>query len=780
MDDDLSINLSASGNFPLHKKKNRFWGNKNYRNTSRYRYVGQNAKPTILNTSKVKILDSEDKSVLKQGKNENDDYSTALHFKGVEVLPNEKPKKVKYFAKRSNTKGKTVVSLNTDESKSSTDKQKTNLNEITKKTSVTAHRKSSLFNQNPQIPKVSQPDISSVQEDIFSRENFSDLEIHPHLLSYINHNLKLKNMTSIQQKAIPVLLSGRDALVKSQTGSGKTLAYAIPVIHRIQEIKPNIKRKDGPIAMVLVPTRELALQSYDVFSKLTLPFCRIVATWIIGGENRKSEKSRIRKGINIIIGTPGRILDHIQTTEALSLANLRWLIFDEADRLLDMGFQKQVDAIRNAVKNQSTKKCQNVLLSATLSDKVQRLVDLALHNPCHVQVTNTDVDSGIEKEDDEIFALPEKLIQHVCIIPSKLRLVALATFLKAKQLRNKPVKVIVFLSCRDSVEFHYHLLKHVLRKPKLDNGMEIPLDIDLADSEVEHVNIVQLHGGLSQNERQEVFHSFSISDTGILLTTDVAARGLDLPSVHWVIQYTSPGSPVDYIHRAGRTARAGNKGNALLMLTPSEVKYVNLLTQFNIQVEEMNVDDILIMGINATGVNKKNADFKLRLLDAAKSEATNLQSQMESYVSKSIKIKTLARTAYMSFIRAYATYPTELKSIFHVKYLHLGHVAKSFGLQDAPHDIVKNLQKSVGQLPVKTSFEYREAKIELTKVEKEQPSDSEDQKKEIIQVTKELTKPRLSRKQIMKNKMSRKPDLMSEFSSGLSSSDIPAKKMKKR
>lgn len=789
---DVSLNLSYEPVPKKKKGKGRFYGNKNYRNPTRAKYLNKRPRHhyqqnkqsrRVLDTSSFKqksfrpLTHAEVTSV-----GNSTSESTALHFNAFDsVTVSKNTKKNNHHVSRKSHKpdGSKETAKNDQQPKAGTNTQSTS------KPSV-GPWKSSLFNQNPEIPKINQVEVSEVSEKIFSKSKFSDLGLHPHLVSCVSEKLGLTQMTSIQQESVPVLLQQKDALIKSQTGSGKTLAYALPMVQMLQSKNPKISRTDGPVALILTPTRELALQSYEIFASLTKPFCHIVPSWIIGGENRKSEKSRIRKGVNIVVGTPGRVLDHIQTTKNFSLHNLCHLIFDEADRLLDMGFQRQIDMILKELNSATSKqKYQTVLLSATLSEKVECLASVTLNNPVRIQVANATCEDSMQEEAESIFAQPDNLKQHVCVVPSKLRLVCLVTFMKTRLTHNIKTKMVVFLSCRDSVEFHYQLFHRILRHPKADIGLNVPGDFDLADVELEEVQISELHGGMSQTERQTVFHKFSASESGVLLTTDVAARGLDLPSVTWVIQYTCPGSPVDYIHRVGRTARAGKSGNAILMLTPAEVKYVKLLTQYNIKVHEMSVEDILTAGKGVRKRGKYNSALWQKVIEQSKSEATALQNKIEYIIAKNIKTKTLARTGFMSFIRAYASYSSASKSIFHVKNLHLGHVAKSFGLQDAPKDIVKRLEKSVSHLPVKSSFEYRQAKMAPPTNTEDSDTIRKDEgpvqsSKDIKSPTNEKAddatwnaqRPRPSRKELMKRKMRMKPDLMSEFSSGLSSKRI--------
>uniref|UniRef100_A0A2K5MZH6 ATP-dependent RNA helicase n=1 Tax=Cercocebus atys TaxID=9531 RepID=A0A2K5MZH6_CERAT len=527
---------------------------------------------------------------------------------------------------------------------------------------------SSLFKNNPDIPELHRPVVKQVQEKVFTSAAFHELGLHPHLISTINTVLKMSSMTSVQKQSIPVLLEGRDALVRSQTGSGKTLAYCIPVVQSLQAMKSKIQRSDGPYALVLVPTRELALQSFDTVQKLLKPFTWIVPGVLMGGEKRKSEKARLRKGINILISTPGRLVDHIKSTKNIHFSRLRWLVFDEADRILDLGFERDITVILNAV-NAECQKRQNVLLSATLTEGVTRLADISLHDPVSISVLDKSHDQLNPKDKavrevcpppagDELdnFAIPESLEQHVTVVPSKLRLVCLAAFILQKCKFEKDQKMVVFFSSCELVEFHYSLfLQTLLSSSGAPASGQLP-------SASTRLKFLRLHGNMEQEERTAVFQEFSHSRRGVLLCTDVAARGLDLPQVTWIVQYNAPSSPAEYIHRIGRTARIGCHGSSLLILAPSEAEYVNSLASHKIKSHAVGPQEI-------------------------RERATVLQTVFEDYVHSSERRVSWAKKALQSFIQAYATYPRELKHIFHVRSLHLGHVAKSFGLRDAPRNL---------------------------------------------------------------------------------------------
>lgn len=548
-----------------------------------------------------------------------------------------------------------------------------------------AVKTSSLFKNNPALPDIERSEVKQLQEKVFSSDSFDELELHPHLVATLTNVLEMSRMTSVQKMTIPALLWGRDAMVRSQTGSGKTLAYGIPLVQGLQKVTPKIQRGDGPYALILVPTRELALQSFTIIQKLLKPFTWIVPGVLMGGEKRKSEKARLRKGINILISTPGRLVDHIKSTKNIHFTHLRWLIVDEADRILDLGFEKDLTIILNAVNSQSEWR-QNVLLSATLTQGVARLADISLQDPINVTVAEdsggvvpTKVQSKVGEGEEGMagFAMPEELHQHTVVVPSKLKLVTLSAFILGKWKCDAKPKMIVFFPSCELVEFHHTLLSSVLpvHHPRKDRAV-----------------FLRLHGNMEQEERTDVFQQFTAARAGILLCTDVAARGLDLPQVTWIVQYNAPASAAEYIHRVGRTARLGARGSSLLILIPSEAEYIQTLVNNKISVSEMKMEEILSnllledFLIIKRGKRDDRADPQ-----AVRERATVLQTKFEDYVHGSAETSLSAKKALQSYIRSYATYPKDLKHIFHVRSLHLGHVAKSFGLRDAPQNLSHQL-----------------------------------------------------------------------------------------
>ena len=521
---------------------------------------------------------------------------------------------------------------------------------------------SSLFRKNPDLPDISSSVSQSgdmEKDKTFCGSEFGNMDLAPYMISNLEKNLCLKKMTSVQKASLPLLLSGKDVFVKSPTGTGKTLAYVIPVVQSLQAISPKVQRSHGPYCLILVPTRELANQTLTVVQQVLKPFIWIVPGSVTGGEKRKSEKARLRKGVNILVATPGRLVDHLKTTKCLKMEQLKWLILDEADRLLDLGFEQDLSFIMSAIKDHSAQKLQKVLISATLSQGIENLRDVSMENAVTIDMTK----EGNSEPEQMEYHTPSLLEQFCVVVPMKLRLVTLTAFLQQKYQKN--CKIIVFLTTQDSVDFHFLLYTSNLKTVK---GLQL--------------EFMKLHGRLSQNERGQVFSKFKESAQAVLLCTDVAARGLDLPSVDWIVQYNPPVSSTDYVHRVGRTARIGMSGKALLFLLPTEVPYLNILSERNLRVKELKIEDILTEFVRSRCAEKTTISEE-HLQDVL----TKQHLKFEECVLQNKSLKELAVIAFRSFIGAYNTFPSSLKHVFHSRKLHLGHLAKSFALRETPGEL---------------------------------------------------------------------------------------------
>ncbi|TFB01125.1 hypothetical protein CCMA1212_006707 [Trichoderma ghanense] len=356
-----------------------------------------------------------------------------------------------------------------------------------------------------------------------------------------------KTMTEIQEQAIPLALKGKDILGAAKTGSGKTLAFLVPVLEKLY--REQWTEFDGLGALILSPTRELAVQIFEVLRKIGRHHA-FSAGLVIGGKSLKEEAERLIR-MNILVCTPGRMLQHLDQTAGFDANNLQILVLDEADRIMDLGFQSAVDALVDHL----PKSRQTLMFSATQSKKVSDLARLSLKDPEYVSV-----------HQDASTATPTTLQQHYIVTPLPEKLDTLYGFIKA----NVKSKIIVFLSSGKQVRFVYESFRH------LQPG--IPL--------------LHLHGRQKQVARLEITNRFTAAKTSCLFATDVVARGIDFPAVDWVIQVDCPEDADTYIHRVGRTARFQSNGRAVLFLDPSEEEgMIKRLEHKKIPIQKVHVKE---------------------------------------------------------------------------------------------------------------------------------------------------------------------------------------------
>jgi len=504
-----------------------------------------------------------------------------------------------------------------------------------------------------------------------SGDSFTDIGLPAPLAERLTA-LGLSRPTRVQLAVVPQLLHRRDILVRSDTGSGKTLAYLLPIIASMLAQQPRLSRASGTAALVLVPTRELCLQVQTTLLSLLLPFHWIVPGAVMGGENRQKEKARLRRGITFLVATPGRLLDHLRSTECFNTSPLAWLILDEADRLLDLGFEEDLTEINRLLLERAVdpSRC-TALLSATLSPQLDKLVHVTLRDPVPITVERERAGAAATPAADGL-SVPQQLEQRYVEVPAKLRLVALAAALRTWLLRGVQ-RIVVFVSTCESVEFHASLLA------QLEAGGQALLPS----------RFFKLHGSLPQAERTSAFRDFQECGAGILVCTDVAARGLDFPAVGGALQLDPPGLAEDYVHRVGRTARVGHSGEALLFLLPSELKYVDLLAARGVKLVQQPLLGLL-PGLPGGAVQRQS-----RAPAADTHPATfDMVRRISAVISEHAETRKLAKSAFRSHVRAYAAHPAAAKAIFHVKRLHLGHLAAAFGLKDAPVQLGRAGQKS--------------------------------------------------------------------------------------
>lgn len=350
---------------------------------------------------------------------------------------------------------------------------------------------------------------------------FEDLKLSNQLVEVLN-NLGLSEPTEIQKLAIPYILQGKDIVGRSETGSGKTFAFALPIVQ-------NIKKTGSVDCLVVCPTRELAMQVAEQFSKLTENLSEVSVCAVYGGSNLDRQKKSLKKLPNIVVGTPGRIIDLINQ-KALKLANLSTLVLDEADEMLDMGFRDDIEEIIS----KTNSKRQTLLFSATIPDEIKEITQKYQKNSVYVEV-------GAENK-----AL-DKINQQYIFVLQKNKMLAI----KELFLTDVFGKTIVFVNTKRYAEE----LESFLNKNK--------------------IYCKALHGDMRQSERKRVLQMFKDEKIEILIATDVAARGLDIKEVKFVVNFDLPQQLEFYVHRIGRTARAGKTGEVINIISNlSQMSYM--------------------------------------------------------------------------------------------------------------------------------------------------------------------------------------------------------------
>ncbi|KAF8766758.1 ATP-dependent RNA helicase DDX18 like protein [Argiope bruennichi] len=419
-------------------------------------------------------------------------------------------------------------------------------------------------------------------------------------------------MTDIQAKAIPPLLETKDVVACAKTGSGKTLAFLIPAVELIHKVHFRVYQGTGVI--VLSPTRELATQTYNVVKKL-MKYHSQTHTLLVGGGNYEEEKEKLQNGANLVVATPGRLLHHLQKTEYFVYKHVSFLIIDEADRMLDFGFEEEMKALLKIIR----KFRMTALFSATLPQKAQELAKLA--------VRTSAIYIGLEpKESATVRGLEQGFLE----VPTEKRFLTLYTFLRRN--RHK-LKMIVFFSSCMSAKFHSELFNYI------------------------GLRCYSIHGKLKQNKRNVAYRQFCKAEKGILLCTDITARGLDIPLVDWVIQYDPPDDPKEYIHRVGRTARGENgKGRAMVFLRPEETGFIRYL--------------------QCSKIPLWSYDFPFEKIPDVEEDYFDL-------VNGNYHFKHAAKEAYRAYIRAYKSH--KLKHVFDESKLDLEAVARTFGFRRPPY-----------------------------------------------------------------------------------------------
>ncbi|KAM8960737.1 ATP-dependent RNA helicase DDX55 [Pelodytes ibericus] len=436
-------------------------------------------------------------------------------------------------------------------------------------------------------------------------------------------DLKFTHMTPVQSATIPLFMKNKDIAAEAITGSGKTLAFVIPLLEILLKREEKLK-KNQVGAIIITPTRELAVQIDEVLSYFTKHFPQFSQIILIGGSNPAEDVCRMKEhGGHIIVATPGRLEDMFRRqADGLDLVScvktLDVLILDEADRLLDMGFESSLNTILGYLPKQR----RTGLFSATQTQELENLVRAGLRNPVRIAVKEKGVSATNTQK------TPTRLLNYYMICKSDEKFNFLVSFLRQRKLE----KHLVFFSTCACVEYYGKALETL----------------------VKNVKVMSIHGKM-KHKRNRIFSEYRKLDSGILVCTDVMARGIDIPEVNWVLQYDPPSSASAFVHRCGRTARIGNHGSALVFLLPMEESYVEFLS-INQKCPLQEMTELTF-----------SQDHLPKLKSMAKSDRAMFDKGMKAFVS---------------FVQAYAKHECNL--IFRVKDLDFSSLARGFGLLKMP------------------------------------------------------------------------------------------------
>ena len=638
------------------------------------------------------------------------------------------------------------------------DEKEEDKEEIIEENKEMKKKEEKIINQEKEIKNIFNPEITQ-SKSVFSIKTFEDLKID----KYLKKSLLKSNyttMTKIQKKSIPILLQHKNVIVKSETGSGKTLAYIIPLYEQLIKINKEemINRKDGIYCIIFSPTHELCLQIEETFNKLKSCCINVIFGTLMGGQKIDREKQKLRKGLNILICTPGRLLYHLKNTEKLNFSNLKTIIFDEADLLLSMGFEKDIkncfieifkkdfnnfnnDENNNIELNPDIfKKYKIFLISATIDNKIRKLINYLMkgfkavgfekekkeneENNNDIQEENKEEESRKNpNENTESIYASNTLNQYYSYINDEFRLITLISFIY----NNLGKKIMIFMSTCDGVNFLNNILTQLeldinfkieskeINRKKLNKSLnEKPNKKKLITS-----NIYKLHGKMKHDERKEIFKKYNLDNSGILISTDVAARGLDFPKVDWVIHYDINPDLKEYVNRMGRTARLDNFGNSLLFLMENERELLN--TSFNKikgNIKEIVCSNILLEFVQNLNNNflKNKIDLKPMPFDNEVDENEKfrkkyifailpLQRAIKDFIFSNKENMILAQRAFKSELKAYATFIKYGKNIFNIKVLNSTRLSRSFGLYKETSKI------KIGNTQINVDYQFEKTQV---------------------------------------------------------------------
>lgn len=462
-----------------------------------------------------------------------------------------------------------------------------------------------------------------------TKTRFSDLE--PRLSEPVLQALTQSGFefcTPVQAATIPLLCSYKDVAVDAATGSGKTLAFVVPLVEILRRGSTPPKPHQV-LGIIISPTRELSSQIFHVAQPFISTLSNVKPILLVGGAEVKSDMKKIEEeGANLLIGTPGRLYDIMDRMDILDLRSLEILILDEADRLLDMGFQKQITSVISRL----PKLRRTGLFSATQTEAVEELSKAGLRNSVRVEVRaeTKSMDSSPSSSRSVSSKTPSGLLLEYLECEADKKSSQLVDLL----VKNKSKKIIIYFMTCACVDYWGVVL------PCLDS--------------LKGRSLIPLHGQMKQAAREKALASFTTLSSGILLCTDVAARGLDIPGVDCVIQYDPPQDPDVFIHRVGRTARLGRQGSSIVFLSPKEEAYVEFQRIRRVPLEERKCCD----------------------------EAFDVVPEIRTAAKKDRDVMEKGLRAFVSYVRAYKEH--HCSYIFRFKELEIGRLGMGFGLLKLP------------------------------------------------------------------------------------------------
>lgn len=466
---------------------------------------------------------------------------------------------------------------------------------------------------------------------VTTSKTWTDLDVA--LNASVIEALKANNfthMTPVQASCVPLLCQNKDVAAEAVTGSGKTLAFLVPVLEHLLKRTPKLKQFEVG-AVIISPTRELAFQIQRVLQGFLDKIEGLTSKLVCGGSLnlQQAADDLNQNGANILVSTPGRLNDLLQKKDSNLSSNvksLEVLILDEADRLLSMGFETTLNQIFIHLPKQR----RTGLFSATQTEEVESIIRAGLRNPVRIVVKQKPASSSSSSSSDSsVKRLPQSLENFYSVQQPADKFNFLVSFLKK---RGKSDKAMVFFGTCAGVDYFGTILKSLLKSP-----------------------VILIHGKRKKGKRENAFENFRQAKEGILVCTDVMARGVDIPDVDWVVQFDPPSSASAFVHRCGRTARIGHKGNALLILMPNEEAYVDFL-----RINQKAPVDPMQEVITTT-------NFTPKIKEMAKADRNLYEKGMKAFVS---------------YVQSYTKH--ECRYLLRVKDLDFGGLATGFGLLKIP------------------------------------------------------------------------------------------------